>query len=73
MVADPVLCVTVPCHGCDIDAVIRVCSPWCPQSVILKHPQPHLKGQEEPQSIPMLSHPVDMLLGTTCGCISWLQ
>ena len=38
MVADPVLCVTVPSHGCDIDAVIRVGSPWGPQSVILKHP-----------------------------------
>jgi hypothetical protein len=57
MVANPVLCVTVPCHGCDIDAAIRVCPLWCPQSVILKHPQPHLKGQEEPESILMLSHP----------------
>jgi hypothetical protein len=45
MVADIVLCVTVPCHGRDIDAVIHRCSPWCPQSFILKHPQPHLKGQ----------------------------
>jgi hypothetical protein len=44
-VAGTVLCVTVPCHGRDTDAVIHCCSTWCPQSFILKHPQPHLKGQ----------------------------
>ena len=45
MVAGTVLCITVPCHGRDTDAVIYCCSTWCPQSFILKHPQPHLKGQ----------------------------
>jgi hypothetical protein len=43
-----VLGITVSCHRRHIDAVIHVCSPPRPHRFILKHPQPHLRGQEHP-------------------------